>query len=261
MGSRVRVAGWGLVLAALVLPVAVSAAPGWPSSKDVMGATPGIVARDAACVARFYRGKLSRAAWFTPYHALTRAQKIVTDGGFDHCMTKREQVAMLTRGLARDYGKHPENACVARRIVGLPRSARLATTTKAAALRRSDGEFRACGLTGVVYAAVAAIARLPMTGSERVCANRLGSAHLVQGRVSKSELSEIGTTLDRCVGRASEETMWRRMLVGFKPKEAIGCIARQVAASTTITVRLSDPATWRKKVRAAVTRCTSPTQT
>ena len=35
--------------------------------------TPGLDMKDAACVANFYRGRLSRKAWLTPYFKLTPA--------------------------------------------------------------------------------------------------------------------------------------------------------------------------------------------
>ena len=83
------------VLAVLVLAAipgaagAAGAPPSWPTPADVRSYTPGLGAKDAACVARYYRGRLSRKAWLTPYFNLTPAQKAITDAGFDHCQTKR----------------------------------------------------------------------------------------------------------------------------------------------------------------------------
>jgi len=77
---------------------------------DIQTAEPGMLAADAACVAKFYRGRLSRDLWFTPWHSLTRAQKVITDAGYTKCMTPAQKAATLERSLASVVGKHPELA-------------------------------------------------------------------------------------------------------------------------------------------------------
>src|SRR3954447_20558343 len=90
--------------------------PSWPTAADVRAYTPGLGASDAGCVARFYRGRLSRKAWLTPYFKLTPAQKAVTDAGFSHCQDRAQRIALVERQEAMYFGKHDADACVARAI-------------------------------------------------------------------------------------------------------------------------------------------------
>jgi hypothetical protein len=46
--------------------VAATPAPAWPTAKDLQQ-NPGVLTRDAVCMARYYRGRLSRKAWLTAY--------------------------------------------------------------------------------------------------------------------------------------------------------------------------------------------------
>ena len=105
-----------VMLLLCALPAAALAAkpvPAWPSAHDLIQAEPGLRTADAACIARYYHGRLSRKAWFTLYYDLTDKQKVVTDAGPVHCMTLRERVAMDQRLYASVVGAHPQLHCVA----------------------------------------------------------------------------------------------------------------------------------------------------
>ena len=148
--------------------------PSWPTPADVRSYTPGLGADDAACVARYYRGRLSRKAWLTPYFKLTPAQKAVTDAGFDHCQTKAQRIALIERQEAIYFGKHPADACVARAMDARTRAQRIALTSLARQIREDDKVFRRCGLIGQLYATLGKATKLILTPAEQRCVNRVG---------------------------------------------------------------------------------------
>ena len=177
---------WGLALLVLAaVPGAAGAAGGpeaWPTAADVRSYTPGLDMKDAACVANFYRGRLSRKAWLTPYFKLTPAQKTVTDAGFNHCQTKAQRIALIERQEAIYFGKHTANACVARALEGRTRAQRIALNSLATQVREDDKVFRRCGLIGQLYATLGKATKLVLTKAEQQCANRVGSADPVRLR-------------------------------------------------------------------------------
>jgi hypothetical protein len=61
---------------------------------------------DAACIADYYRGRLTRTAWRRPYDKLTRSEKLVTDQGFDHCMSLSERTTLIEREDTLSLGRH-----------------------------------------------------------------------------------------------------------------------------------------------------------
>jgi hypothetical protein len=247
-----------VVLAAI--PAAAGAAgapPSWPTPADIRSYTPGLGAKDAACVARYYRGRLSRKAWLTPYFKLTPAQKAVTDAGFDHCQTKAQRIALIERQEAIYFGKHPADACVARAMDARTRAQRLALTSVAKQIREDDKVFRRCGLIGQLYATLAKATKLVLTPSEQRCANRVGSAEPVRLRSkapSTAERKAVGRVYDRCVGASTEEAMWRSLLASFKPASAIPCIARHSVSITFVTF-FSDAAALERQAKAAAAAC------
>src|SRR3981081_707818 len=98
--------------ALFVLVALPSSAPGatpgiWPTAAEVRGVTPELGARDAVCIARYYRGRLSRDVWLPPYYKLTRAQKLVTDAGFSRCMSVAQRAALIARQDTLYFGEHP----------------------------------------------------------------------------------------------------------------------------------------------------------
>ena len=255
-----------LALSALVaIPGAASAAgapPSWPTAADVRSYTPGLGAKDAACVARYYHGRLSRKAWLTPYFKLTPAQKAVTDAGFNDCQTRAQRVALVERQETTYFGQHPANACVARAIDARTRAQRLALTSLADQIREDDKVFRRCGLIGQLYATLAKATKLVLTQSEQRCANRVGSADPVRLRAkapSTAQRKAVGTVFDRCVGRKTEEAMWRSLLASFKPASAIPCIARHSVSITFVTF-FSDATTLERQAKAAAAACHVPTR-
>jgi hypothetical protein len=255
----------GLVLSALAaLPLAAGAAgapPTWPTPADVRSSTPGLSAKDAECVARYYRGRLSRRAWLTPYFKLTPSQKAVTDAGFDRCETRAQRIALIRRQAAITFGRHPADGCVARALAARTRAQRLALTSLARQIREDDKVFRRCGLIGQLYATLAGATKLVLAPAEQRCANRLGSADPVRLRgkaPSTAQRRAVGSVLDRCVGGASKEAMWRRLLTSLKPSRALACVARHSLGITFVTF-FSDPRALERQARAAVAACHATT--
>jgi hypothetical protein len=236
---------------------AAGAPPSWPTAADILSYTPGLGAKDAACVARFYQGRLSRKAWLTPYFKLTPAQKSVTDAGFNHCQTKAQRVALIERQEAIYFGQHPANACVARVMDARTRAERLALTSLARQIRADDEIFRRCGLIGQLYATLAKVTKLVLAPAEQRCANGVGSAEPVRKHAkapTTAERKAVGAVFDRCVGRQTKEAMWRSLLANFKPARAIPCIARHSLSITFVTF-FSDAAALERQAKAAAAAC------
>jgi hypothetical protein len=236
---------------------AAGAPPSWPTAADVRAYTPGLGAKDAACVARYYRGRLSRKAWLTPYFKLTAAQKNVTDAGFNRCETKAERVALVERQETIYFGKHPANRCVARAIDARTRAERLALTSLARQIREDDKVFRRCGLIGQLYATLGEATKLVLTPAEQRCANQVGSADPVRLRSkapTSAERRAVGTVFDRCVGRNTKEAMWRGLLTSIKPANAIPCIVRRSLSITFVTF-FSDAAKLERQAKAVAAAC------
>jgi hypothetical protein len=252
---------WGLALLVLAaFPVAAGAAGGpqaWPTAADVRSYTPGLDAQDAACVATFYRGRLSRKAWLTPYFKLTPAQKAVTDAGFNRCQTKAERIALVERQETIYFGKHPADACVARALEGRSRAQRIALNSLATQVREDDKVFRRCGLIGQLYATLAKATKLLLTNAEQQCANQVGSADPVRLRSKAPTVAErkaVGTVYDRCVGRKTEEAMWRSLLANYKPAQAIPCVVQHSVSITFVTF-FSDTDKLQRQAQAAAAAC------
>jgi hypothetical protein len=252
---------WAIALLVLVaVPGAARAAGGpplWPTAADVRGYTPGLGAKDATCVANYYRGRLSRRAWLTPYFKLTPAEKRVTDAGFDHCQTKAQRIALVERQEAIYFGRHPANACVARAMDARTPAQRRALTSLQQQIRADDAIFRRCGLIGQLYATLGAATKLMLTKAEQQCTNRVGSADPVRlrGRApSTAERRAVGTVFDRCVGGVTERAMWRGLLASFKPARAIPCIVEHSLRITFVTF-FSDAPGLQRQTKAAVAAC------
>ena len=246
-----------LLLAALPGAALAATPPRWPSAGDVRLATPGLTAGEAGCIARYYHGRLSGKAWFTPYYKLTPAQKIVTDAGFARCMTVEQRTALVEQQGELDWGKHPQLHCVAQRMVARTRAQLRALTSIAAESRAEDRIFRACGLMGAVYATLGRATQLALNPAEQRCANRFGSAELIRPSTKAPTVAQrklIGGVFERCVGRASELAMWKRLLSAYRPAAAIPCIARHSLPISFVTIFGDRPA-LQVQARRAVKAC------
>ncbi|MDX6541699.1 MAG: hypothetical protein QOI71_3309 [Gaiellales bacterium] len=252
-----------LALLLLVAPAAAPAAPPatYPSAADVSASTPALAAQDAACIAGYYRGRLTRTAWRTPYYKLTRSEKLVTDRGFEHCMTLRERTTLIERQDTRSLGRHTnELRCSARRMARRSTPHLLAITSLAQAVADNDAVYRGCHLIGVLYSSLAASTELRLTPAETECANRTGSADPLRNRgktLTIGQRTAIGRVLDACVGRTSETAMWTRLLKSFRPSGAIPCIAKRSVAITFVTF-FSDRAGLQRAAKRAATHCVLP---
>jgi hypothetical protein len=249
------------LLTLALLPAAALGAkptPAWPTAQDVQKGEPGLLAKDAACIARYYRGRLSRKLWLTQYYDLTAAQKATTDAGPEHCMTLAQRTATDARLFAVIAGKHPQVHCVAVRAEALTPAQRAAQTNRATWLRAYDGMFRACGLTGALYSTVAQGAHLTLTVAEQACANRTGSVDPVLSggpSPSKANMRAIGSVLDRCVGAASKRAMYRYLVRAVPVASAIPCIAKTVASKLTFAELLTKDPVVKTTVQSATAAC------
>jgi hypothetical protein len=237
--------------------LAAGAPPQWPTAADIRSYTPGLGAKDAACAARYYRGRLSRKAWLTPYFKLTVPQKVVTDAGFEHCETKAERIALIARQEMIYFGKHPANACVARAMEARTRAQRLALTSLARQVREDDKIFRRCGLIGQLYATLGTATKLVLTPAEQRCANRVGSADPVRLRTKAPTIADrkaVGTVFDSCVGPKTKQAMWRGLLATFKPGRAIPCIVSHSLSISFVTF-FSDETGLEREAKAAAAAC------
>jgi hypothetical protein len=254
-------AGALLLLVLLTVPGTAPAAkpvPAWPSAQDLQTGQPGVLARDAVCMARYYRGRLSRAAWFTQYWNLTAAQKIVTDAGPEHCMTPAQRLAMTERIYTAIAGEFPQVHCVAVRAQAQTRAQRLAITSRAKWRRVYDGIFRACRLTGALYGAAASRLHLRLTATERSCANRVGSPGPLlydSPAPRQAQLTSIGAVYDRCTSAQSEQAMYRYLYRQYRFPSKIPCIVRRVAAAVTFVDLLNKAPAVTTSARKAMAAC------
>jgi hypothetical protein len=248
-----------LVLAALPGAALSATRVPWASAHDIQLAEPGMLPADAACVAHYYRGRLSRDLWFTHWYGLTPAQKLITDAGYRACMTPAQEAATIGRSFAKVVGDHPELACAARALVGESKAARLALDTQAKESGEYDRVFRACRLMGVLYARTASETMLTLTRAEQACANRVGTAepvmHTKGAVISKAFLKDVGTVFDKCVGTASEEAMYRRVFAKHALPSQITCIARQSAATVTFVELITAAPSVKTDVQNATAAC------
>jgi hypothetical protein len=248
------------LLVLVALPATAPAAPpaAYPSAADVRASTPGLGAHDAACIADYYRGRLTRTAWRTPYYKLTRGEKLVTDRGFDRCMTLSERTTLIEREDTLSLGRHKtELSCSARKMALRSTEHLLAITSLKQAVADNDAVYRGCHLIGALYSSLAKSTKLRLTPAEKACANRTGSADPLRNRGKKPTVDQreaIGGVFDACVGEASETAMWTRLLKDFQPSRAVACIAKRSAAITFVTL-LSDRAGLQRAAKKAVAQC------
>jgi hypothetical protein len=249
-------------LALGALPGAATGAtpPRWPTVSDVRNAEPGIAADDAACMARFFRGRLSRSDWLAPYFSRTPAQKRTRSAGRAHCMTLDERVATVEQGFVDVLGRHAELHCVARTLEARGWAVRLAVTSRLQEFRLYDRIFRACGFMGVVYDLYGHQFHLALTGAERRCANGIGSVVPLypqrDGQIrTQADKRETGAVFDRCVGRASESAMWRSIVHDLKPVQVVPCVAQRLTRSATFVTLFTDKVAMDRLGNRALVAC------
>lgn len=251
------------LLVAAVVPGAALAAepsPAWPAVKDIVKMEPGLKADDAACMARYYRGRLSRKAWLTSWSGLTRKQMVATEAGVKRCTTQPERVAMLEHDFETAAGSVAGMQCVARAVEAVPLAARLTYDTHAKYMGMLDRAARSCRVTGALYARVAGETSLALSPAAQACANRFGAVEPVlhrKGRlVSNAHLKAIGQVFDRCADDGAATAMWRKVLNASQvDKSAIGCLSQRLAATLTFTELLSAKALVKQRAEAATAGC------
>jgi hypothetical protein len=257
---RAWIIGALALLAFAALPGAALAAtqPKWPSMADVRELTPALGAKDADCITKYYHGKLTRKAWLTPYYKLTREEKLVTDAGFTTCMNRGQRAALIMRQDTLYFGKHPaELRCTSAKMAARSNELLLSITSLEQAIREDDEVYRACKLIGVLYAALGEDTQLELTRSEQACANEHGSADPIRNRgttPTTAQRKAIGAVFDRCVGRKSEEAMWRRLLKDFRPAKAVPCIAKRSLAISFATL-FGDSDDLQREAKRATSAC------
>jgi hypothetical protein len=255
----VVIAAGALIALAALAGVTLAATPAkWPSAAEVRAVTPGIAAKDASCIARYYHGRLSRKAWLTAYYELTRAQKIVTDAGFTRCMTLERRAALAEHEDALSFGKHPASLrCSAHREAARSEAQLLSITSLADAIRAGDQVYRACRVTGALYAALGKASLIEITPAEQACANLIGSVDPLRNRGAAPTVAQrtaVGTVFDRCVGQASKQAFLGRLFEDFRPTGAIPCVVRHAMSITFVTF-YSDSAGVQRQTKAAQAAC------
>jgi hypothetical protein len=233
----------------------------WPTAAEVRAITPGLAAKDATCIAGYYHGRLSRKAWLTAYYKLTRVEKIATDAGFTHCMSLARRAALAEREDVLSFGRHPAALrCSPRREAARRRDALLSITSLAEAIRAGDDIYRACGVTGALYAALGKATLIEITGAEQACANRVGSVDPLRDRgvtPTTTQLEAVGTVFDNCVGAASKQAFLGRIFKDVRPSGAIPCVVKHAMSITFVTF-FSRRADLQAKAKAASTACRVP---
>ncbi len=225
----------GLLASLVAFPgLGAAAAPRWASAGDIRAKEPGVAVNDAACIARFFHGRLERGVWLAPYYAATPAEKRILSAGLANCMTRAERVAMRELDFTRVLGKHAELRCVAERLDARSWAVRLAVSSRLDELRMYDRVFRACNFMGVFYGLAAKPMHLVLAPAEQRCVNRIGS--VVPFYAAKTARAAGGAVLDRCVGTASETAMWRRAFRAHVPPKALACVARRLTRATTFAM-------------------------
>ena len=252
------------MLALLLVASLPSAALGatrvpWPSARDITAAEPGVGGKAAGCMATYYRGRLSRDAWLTPWWKLTRPEKLVTDAAYARCLNRAERIAAIERPVTSLVGAHAEVACAARGIDALSLRVRLAFTTRAKQSAAYDRIARRCRLMGVLYQRTASETQLTLTPAEQACTNARGTLDPVMHRkgaiIAKAYLEEVGRVFDACVGVKSEEAMYRSILVKYKVTRNISCIARRAAATITFVQLVGGDPSVRTRAARATEAC------
>ena len=255
----------GVILASALLALAAVPGPGvaappakWPSAAEVRAVTPGLAAKDASCIARYYRGRLSRKAWLTAYYKLTRAEKTVTDAGFTRCMTLERRAALTEHEDALSFGEHPAALrCSSHREAARSEAFLLSITSLAEAIRAGDRIYRACRVTGALYAALGKASMLEITPAEQACTNRIGSVDPLRNRGTAPTIAQrtaVGTVFDRCVGQVSKQAFLGRLFKDFRPKGAIPCVVKHATSITFVTL-YSDSAGVQRLAKAAGAAC------
>jgi hypothetical protein len=233
----------------------------WPSAAEVRAATPGLAAKDATCIARYYDGRLSRKAWLTPYYKLTRVEKIATDAGFTHCMSLARRAALAEREDVLSFGRHPAALrCSSRREAARSQELLLSITSLEAAVRAGDDIYRACGVTGALYAAIGKATLIEITPTERACANRIGSVDPLRDRgvaPTAAQRKAVGSVFDGCVGTASKQAFLGRVFKDVRPSGAIPCVVKHAMSITFVTF-FSERAELQEKAKAATAVCQVP---
>ena len=249
-----------VLLALAALPgVAIADTPSrWPSAAEVRAVTPGLGAKDASCLARYYHGRLSRKAWLTAYYKLSRVEKVATDAGFSHCMTFARRAALAEREDALSFGRHPAALrCSGRREAARSEQFLLSITTLAEAVRAGDRIYRACGVTGALYAALGKASLIEITPSEQACTNRVGSVDPLRdrgGSPTAAQRTAVGRVFDRCAGAATKRAFLTKIFKDVRPAGAIPCVVEH-AMKITFATFFGDSSGSEEQARAAVLPC------
>jgi hypothetical protein len=174
-------------------------------------------------------------------------------------MTLAQRIAWAQRFYTAIAGKLPQVHCVAERSERQTRAQHIADTSYAKWRRAYEAIFRACRLTGAVYAEVAQTKlHLPMTAAERDCANRTGEATLLMYKPReplRTLRMHVGAVYDGCAGAQSEAAMYRYVYRNYKFPSKVPCIARRLAAGLTSVDYMTDAKQVDASTRTAEAAC------
>ena len=230
-----------LVLCLLVLGLDLAAPPGavaakrWATAADVRAAEPGIAAAHVGCVVAGLRTRrLGVKAYRRELWRLSPRQLRVLVVTRHVCMTADEREGAVRRSLGAAFGGAAAQLgsqidCTAAAWDALPLVALRKLRDRTAELRLLTRLGRRCELLGAAATVIAQPLGLQPSKDEIGCLNEHGAL-----RPPSTPAARRVAVFDRCIGRASAEAMYGRLLerAGATHAEA-GCAAPALARKLT----------------------------
>ena len=252
-----------LIACLLVLALACAAASGaaaakrWATAADVRAAEPGIASAHVACmVAGLRKRRLGVKAYRRELWRLTPRQLRVLTVTRHVCMTADERAGAVRRSLGAAFGSASAQLgsqieCTAAAWDALPLSALRALGDRTGELRLLTRLGRRCELLGAAATAIAQPLGLQPSDAEVACLNEHGAL-----RPPSASASRRVAVFDRCIGRASAEAMYVRLLerAGATHAEA-GCAAPALARKLTFVQLFAGAPEVRAAMAKAVRTC------
>ena len=250
-----------LCLVALALAATAAAAPPakvhWPRASDVRELEPGIADEHVACMVHGLRArKLRRGPYRDPFWDLTRVQKRALVVTRHVCMTVEEREVPVRRALESAFGTASAKladgiACTAARHDETPLSDLQRIDSEVRSMRLLTRLARRCDLLGAAAVAISRPLSLRPTAAEIGCLNRRSEL-----RPPGADAAESVAVFDECIGKLSEEGMYRRLLkrVGVT-FAAAACAAPTLARTLTFVELFAGAPTVKQAMAKDVDRC------
>ena len=244
----------GLALAA-ASPAA--AAKRWPTAADVRAAEPGIASAHVGCmVAGLRKRHLTARVYRRELWDLSPRQKRVLAVTRHLCMSEGEREGAVRRSLGAAFGSAAsqlvsEIECTAKAWDALPLADLQQVSDNAGELRLLTRLARRCKLLGAAAKVIAEPLGLQPSHDEVACLNQHGAL-----RPPTAPAARRVAVFDRCIGRASAEAMYERLLerAGVKHREAV-CAAPALARKLTFVQLFAGAPEVRAAMAKAVSSC------